>query len=73
MLEYGTAAEISIVLAVITGILGYVFGKVGLSNIEADLATIKGLISGQQKVTVLPTPTVVATVPAANPTTPTTV
>jgi len=59
--------------AVILGVglvVGFIFGKIGFSTVESDISTIKGLISGQQKVTVVTTPAqtpVVATVPATNP------
>lgn len=58
--------------AVIAGVfllVGFVIGKLGFSTIESDISTIKGLISGQQKVTVVTAPAqtpVVTAVPTAN-------
>lgn len=43
-----------VIIAGIFLTIGFIIGKVGFSKIESDIATIKGLISGQQKVILAP-------------------
>jgi hypothetical protein len=56
MLDYSTAFQITLGFSITCFILGYVLGKVGIAKIESDINTIKGLVSGSQKVTVIPAP-----------------
>jgi len=58
MLEYSTVAQIVLGCSIASGVIGYTVGKLGVAKIEADISTIKGLLSGQQKVTILPEETV---------------
>lgn len=66
MVEFSTAATSVLISGALCGVIGYILGKLGIKTIETDLATLKGLFSGSQKVTVIPS-TVVSPVAATNP------
>jgi hypothetical protein len=63
--DFISAATSTVIAGGLCGVIGYILGKLGLKNIETDIATLKGLFSGTQKVTVVPAPVVAAPVAAA--------
>lgn len=60
-MDFSSAAIAVAISGALCGVIGFILGKLGLSTISSDVSMLKGLVSGSQKVSVVPTPTVVGT------------
>lgn len=67
--DFINSALAVLISGALCGVIGFILGKIGITTVQSDISMLKGLVSGQQKVTVVPAQTggtVVTSVPASN-------